>query len=167
MKIKNKQVFRMDLIVIGVTLVGLLFIIGYAKPLVLSPKNDLVSENNSVLFSFDKAEYILIDDNLEFSSPERIYASNNLVINLKPGVYYWKIVGVLQSDVRKFTINSRVELKFRENFDNNEYEVVNSGNMRLLVDIFNSTNLVGNTVLEIDESKNVSGTKFLGREYEN
>ncbi len=166
MKIKNIEIVRMDLIVIGITLVGLLFLVGYAQPLIISPNNELVSSNNSVLFSFDKASYLLLDENPEFTSPEKIYVKNNLVINLKPGTYYWKILGVLQSEVRKLTIKSKVELKFRENLENNSYDVVNAGNTRLLVNVFNNTNLIGNVVLDVGESTNISGTKFLGEENE-
>ena len=163
---KINKILRTDLIVIGITLVSLLFLIGYAQPLIISPNNELISSNNSVLFSFDKASYLLIDENPEFTSPEKIYVENNLAVNLKPGTYYWKIGGVLQSEVRKFTIESRIELKFKENLENNSYDVVNAGNTRLLVNVLNNTSIISHVVLDVDESTNISATKFLGMENE-
>jgi hypothetical protein len=165
MIIKNK-VYKMDLIIIGITIVALLLLIGYARPMVIAPKNNFVSSDNLVLFSFEKANFLLIDDNPEFTSPEKIEVRDNLIVNLKPGAYYWKTVGVLQSEVRKLTINSNVDLKFKENENEGKYEVVNAGNTKLLVDIYNNTNLVGNVILAVDESADVSGTKFLGRQNE-
>jgi len=55
-------------------------------------------------------------------------------------------------------------LKLKDAGEN--YEVVNAGNTRLKVDIFNNETLVGNVILNVDKSANVSGTKFIGSEDE-
>lgn len=158
------KIYKIDIAVIGVSLLVIAIAIGYVSPMIISPPDDLVSSNGSVLFSFEKADYILIDDNQEFSSPEKIYVGDNLVLNLNPGTYYWEIVGVLRSEIRKLTINSRVDLKFEENADG--FDVVNAGNTRLLVDIYNGTNIIGKTVLDVGEETNETGDKYLGRQYE-
>ncbi len=162
MKIENRHIYALDFIIIVGTLIGMFFAVGYVTPLVIAPLDGLETYNNSVLFSFDKASIILIDDNIDFTSPQEIFIEDNLIINLKPGTYYWKIENI--NDVRKFTINSEVSLKVRPG--NGNYEVVNAGNTALDVGIYENDELKESIVLGIDESKEVSGTKFIGREYE-
>ena len=159
-KIDKKTILKIDIIIIAITLIGLGAAVGYARPLLIAPFDDTTTSNTSILFAFDKGENILIDDNPEFTSPESIYAKNNLVINLKPGTYYWKVSGLVQSEVRKITILSSIDLRLRESGE--KYEVVNSGNTRLNVDVYDNDALVGNVVLDVDESENVSGNKFIG-----
>jgi hypothetical protein len=153
-----------DFIVIGISVVLLLGVLGYASPLVISPFDNMTTTNASVLFSFDKADTILIDDNVEFSSPMELHAENNLVVNLKPGKYYWKIRGARESKVNTLTIVSEIDLRLRE--AGSQYELVNAGNNKLNVDIYNGSALTGNLILEKDESQNVTGTLFVGSENE-
>ena len=163
--INKKYILGIDLLVVVGTLVVIAILVGYARPLVIAPTDELSTRNTAVLFSFEKANLILIDDNLEFSSSEEIYVEDNLVINLKPGVYYWKVVGALPSEVRKLTIESEVDLKLRRVASGDDsYEIVNSGNTELNVDVYQGEELTGNVVLGVDEHKEVSGTKFVGRE---
>jgi len=166
MKIKEKEFYIMDVILITITLMVLVIIGGYATPLVIAPADKLETTNNSILFSFEKANAILIDDNLNFTSPEKIYVKDNLVINLMPGIYYWKIEGILkESEVRELTIKSEVNLKLKEAGE--KIEVVNAGNTILNVDIYDKKIYTGSVVLGIGEAENVSGTKFIGKEDEN
>jgi len=158
----KKHILVLDLIMVVGTLLVITVLVGYGRPLVISPLDDLTTTNASVLFSFEALNevLILIDDNMEFTSPEEIYVQDNLVINLKPGEYYWKIESGFTSEIRKLTIESEVELKLKKLEDG--YEVVNSGNVRLNVDIYDGDILVGDVVLDVDESEEVSGTKFVG-----
>ena len=154
-----------DFVVIALTLVGALGVIGYVTPKVISPLSDISTTNSSVLFSFDKANTIMIDDNLDFSSPEVIRAENNLVVSLKPGVYYWKIKGITESVVHKLTIVSNVDLKLQASGQNDsQYEVTNAGNVPLNVEIYNNSALENNITLLVGNSANSSGTLFIGRE---
>lgn len=163
--INKKYILVIDLAVVVGSLMVIAVLVGYARPLVIAPLDELSTTNTAVLFSFDKADLILIDDNLEFTSPEEIYAEDNLVINLKPGIYYWKVVGALPGGVRKLTIESEIDLKLRKAANGNEsYEIVNSGNTELNVDVYQGEKLAGNVILGVDENKEVSGTKFLGRD---
>ena len=98
---------RIDFIVIALTLA--LIIIGFtmianAKPVVRSPVGNIITTDTSVLFEFEKANIILLDDNPEFSSPEKIYAKDNLIISLNPGTYYWRVAGAFDSDARNLSI---------------------------------------------------------------
>ena len=160
----KKYIIAVDFVLVVGTLLLIAGLVGYAQPLVIAPLDDLTTTDGSVLFEFEKADLILIDDNLDFTSPTEIYVEDNLVINLKPGVYYWKVEGALQSSVRKLTIQSEVDLKIKEIGD--KYELVNSGNTRLNVDIYEAGELIENIILGVDEEEEVSGTKFVGREDE-
>lgn len=164
--IDKKHMIVIDFVLIVGTLLLIAGSVGYARPLIIAPVDGLVTTETAVLFSFEKADLILIDDNPAFTSPTEIYVKDNLIINLKPGVYYWKVVGISESMVRELIIESEVDLKLKESENGEEYEVVNSGNTRLNVDVYNGGVLSGNVVLDVDESEEVSGTKFIGREDE-
>jgi hypothetical protein len=158
--LRKKYIRVFDFFVIVCTLVVIIGLIGYTKPMMIAPSDKFTTANTSVLFAFEKSNLIYIDDTPEFTSPDKIYVKDNLTINLKPGKYYWKIEGVTQSEIREFTINSNVGLTLRKSDD--KYEVVNSGNSRLNVDIYDKGTLVGNIILDVDKSTNVSGDKFIG-----
>ncbi len=159
---KNKHIKIIDFVLIVGTVLFFASFVNYARPLVIAPINNLATTNSSVLFEFERGNIILIDDNLEFSSPQKIQAEDNLVINLKTGKYYWKIEGVLESEVREFTILSEVNLKLKRVED--KYLIVNAGNLELDVGIYENKSFVENIILDIDESKEVSGTKFMGEQ---
>jgi len=164
MAANNKKLFvhGIDLLVIVGSLIVLMFLVGYAKPMIISPSDEKETFETSVLFEFSKADRILIDDNLEFTSPEEIYAEDSLVISLKPGTYYWKVIGTRESEIRKLTILSNVELKLRKKGE--KYEVVNAGNVELDVKIYDDDVLVGNVVLGAEENSEVNGDKFVGEQ---
>jgi len=162
--VKNRKILIIDLILVVGSLALIAGMVGYATPLVIAPIDDLTTTDTSVLFSFERGEIVLIDDNLEFTSPQEIHVEDNIVINLKPGIYYWKVQGALLSEVRKLTIQSEIDLKLKKSDVEGVYEVVNSGNEVLNVDIFQQGEFTGNIILDVDESKEVSGTKFIGRE---
>lgn len=149
--VNKKHVLVIDAILIVGSLLIVGGLVGYARPLVIAPLDDYTTVNNSVLFEFEKADLILIDDNLDFSSPREVYVQNDIVINLEPGVYYWKVVGALESEVRELTIESDINLKIKES-QNGNYEVVNAGNTELEVDVYDHGRLSGKVVLDVDES---------------
>jgi hypothetical protein len=134
----------------------------YARPLVIAPLNNFETTNNSVLFEFERGNIILIDDNLEFSSPQKIYAEDNLIINLKTGKYFWKIDGLVESEIRELTIISEVNLRFKKIDD--KFVLVNSGNVKLNVDVYDNESLVDNFILDIDDDKEINGNKFVGEQ---
>jgi len=160
MEINKKIIYGIDLLFLVGTLLTLFFLVGYVRPLVIAPINNLETSNSSVLFTFEKGSIVLIDDNLNFSSPDKIYAEDNLVINLKPGIYYWKVSGITDSQIRTLTIISQIDLRLRES--ENGVEVVNSGNEELSVEVYEKEKLVDSFVLEKDNSQKVAGTKVIG-----
>jgi len=164
MEIKNKMdkkvIYLADALVIGVSLVIVLWMIGYVQPLVIAPLDKYSTNSTSVLFSFAKADVILIDDNVEFSSPMKIYAQDNLVINLKPGKYYWKVEGVVPSEIRMLQIESDVNLMLKEGKE--DYEVTNAGNVGLDVKVYSNGSEIRRLTLDSGEGTNFSGDKVVG-----
>jgi hypothetical protein len=161
----NKKIYIIDaLMIVGTILAifGTLGYFGYLEPMIIAPANDLVTSSTSVLFSFERADVIYIDDNMNFTSPEKIHVENDLVVRLKPGTYYWKIEGVFESEIRKFTILSQVDLKLRE-AGYEYYEVLNSGNTRLNVEVYDENDImIDEMLLGVDESQESGGNKFIG-----
>ncbi len=160
----KKYILIIDAILILGSLSAVFVFVNYAQPLVIAPIDNYESSNNTVLFEFSKAELILIDENIEFTSPREIYVEDNLVVNFKPGIYYWKVVGALESDIRQLTINSEIDLQLKET--NEGYSVVNSGNTPLRVELYENGAYTGEIILDVDESSGVEGDKFVGREDE-
>ncbi|PXY71259.1 hypothetical protein CXX78_00255 [Candidatus Parvarchaeota archaeon] len=166
--INKKHIIAIDFILLVGSLLLVAGLVSYARPLIIAPIDDLVTTENSILFEFEKASLILIDDNPEFTSPKKINVENNLVINLQPGFYYWKIVGALSSEIREFTIKSEINLKLKKSDSGEDsYQIINAGNLDLDVDILQMGEITGNIILKVDEEKEVSGTKFIGGENEN
>jgi len=159
-----RWIYVLDVVILLGSFFVILGMIGYTRPLAIAPEDGFESESTSVLFTFAKAEKILLDDNQEFTSPREIYAENDLIISLEPGTYYWKVVGVDESEVRELTILSYVDLQLRDSGEN--YEVVNAGNVALDVDIFDQGTLVGNVILDVAEHTNVTGKQFIGGQHE-
>lgn len=153
-----KRVYKIDLVLISVSLMVLIGLVGYARPLVVAPLDDYNSTGD-VLFLIEKADYLLIDDNIDFTTPDKYEIKDGLDIELVPGKYYWKVVGILEGEVRTLTINSVVNLELRE--VDGGYGVVNGGNVRLNVDVYNGTRLVEKKKLGINEFVG-GGDKYLG-----
>ncbi len=156
-----KKIFAIDMILIVGSLFAIIFIVGYAHPLIISPIDNLETSRTNVLFSVEKADRILIDDNINFTSPESYGFGDGLVINLKPGTYYWKAVGVLESEIRTLTINSEINLRLRK-LEDGDFAVVNAGNERLNVKIYNGTEKISEVELDVFEETKEKGTKYVG-----
>ena len=160
---RKRVVYIIDFVVLVVSVVVLLFAMDYVQPLIIAPDDGYTTRNTTVLFSFEKANAILIDDNPAFSSPETITAQDNLVISLRPGIYYWKVKGIVASEIRRLEILSEVNLQLRSVGEH--YEVINVGNVPLDVAIYDNENLVGNVVLDVSQRERTQGDRFEGREY--
>jgi len=173
----KKQIHVIDFLMILGTLSIILLTISLTEidltgmvigPVLESPE-DGFSTSRSVLFSFKHGNDLLIDDNIEFRNPKQFDVEDNLTIALEPGVYYWMVKGTgnKTSEVREFTIKSRVELRLKKTEQG--YQVVNAGNVNLNVDIYENKEFVENIILEInkhEDFENVSETKFIGRQDE-
>lgn len=157
----KKKIKIIDSVLIIVSVLFLASFITYARPLVIAPMDNFETTNNSVLFEFERGSVILIDDSPEFSSSREIHAKNNLIINLKPGKYYWKIDGVIDSKVREFEVVSEVNLKMEKSGD--KYRIMNAGNDEVEVKVYEEDDLVDDVLLDVNEEKKLTGTVFVGR----
>lgn len=157
---KNKFILTIDLVVIVGTLFGLIWLVGYSTPRVISPIDNYETINSNILFSIDNADSLYIDKNINFTHPMEVDLREGVKIELEPGVYYWKAVGVRQSEIRTLTINSLVALRLDKTDEG--FNVVNSGNVNLNVEVYNDSELIEERILEKDESVNSSGNKFIG-----
>lgn len=160
---ETNKIHIIDTTIVVSTLIiflSMVIYVGYLNPLAIAPSNDFVTGDTSVLFSFENADSILIDDNPEFTSPEKINVKDSLVVRLAPGTYYWKIESITRNEIRKLTILSEIGLKLKKSEWG--YEVVNSGNVELNVEIYDNETLTDEIILKVYESGNVSGTKFIG-----
>jgi len=131
-----ETVHKFDLVLVFVSLATLIFLVGYSQPLVVAPLDDYETSETEVLFEIEKAEKLLIDDNIDFTTPVEYDVREGLKIELEPGKYYWKAVGVLGSKIRTLTIQSTVSLELKKLDGDGLYGVVNKGNVRLNVHVF-------------------------------
>ncbi len=155
----NKHIWKVDLVLVLVSVFVLMGIVGYARPLVIAPLDEYESVDGEVLFEFDRADVLLIDDNMDFTTPDEYRVAEGVKVGLEPGIYYWKVKGVLGSEIRILTIKSSVELKLVETPDG--FSVVNAGNVRLNVDVYNGNELVEKKKLDIGGDID-GGDKFVG-----
>jgi len=161
-KLRNKVV-KIDLVVVLVSVFVLMVLVGYARPLVIAPLDEYKSLDGEVLFEFERPPLdsllhrtgqglvLLVDDNMDFTTPDEYDVEDGLRVELEPGVYYWKVSGILGSEVRKLTIMSRVELALVEMGEG--FGVVNAGNVRLNVDVYDGDELVEKVRLGVGESR--------------
>ena len=163
MSIINK-IYTMDIVVVVGTLLVLVGAGFYARPLIIAPLDNITTTNSSVLFSIERGESILIDDNPEFTSPETVVIHNTLTITLRPGTYYWKVVGVGESEIRKLVVSSRVELRLQESGD--KYTLVNEGNVLTNVTFLANESVITSRVIAVHEVTPSEGTRAEGREHE-
>lgn len=151
--IKHEQRHVVDLVLVAVSLIVLLGLVGYAQPFVIAPLDGAVQLENEVMFSFDRGSHVLVDDSLEFSSP--LVVREGETLELEPGVWYWKVEGATESEVRTLTIQGVVALELRS--VDGEIEVVNVGNTRLRIKEYRDEVLLGERVVSVSSSAMVSG----------
>jgi len=154
--------YKIDLAIVLLSVFALIGIVGYAQLLVIAPLNDLETFDTSVLFSIEKAGSLIIDDNLDFTTPDEYEVKDGLELDLSPGVYYWKVRGIGFSEIRTLTIKSKVSLKLVETED--DFVVINDGNMRLNLEVYNGTELVEERKLNPNEQVSTVGTKIIGEQ---
>lgn len=124
----------------------------------ISPQNNMHTRNTNIEFEWVGLGNAKLDDNPQFTSPIEI-EKNNLVIELMPGIYYWK-TGL--SKTHSFIIDSEVALDVTPALIGNEtaYKIENKGNTRILLNVIGM--ITGKAVLEPDAvtyQENVSDIK--------
>lgn len=170
MKFKNKY------LAIGVLIILLIIIfISYTNSSIIQ----IYPENNSVIIErqptfkwIGKANKLILDDNDEFISPIIENTRGNsyqLKHELDFTIYYWKLIGDVNSSVWQFRIDSIVALELKNK--TNLYNITNVGNTDLNVEVVEEYpsiwKITGNLILRLNETKqfNVKNkTIFVGRQ---
>lgn len=95
-------------------------------PNAISPISGQVVSDPDFAFEIENSDQIIISRDIEFTNP--IILGEGDEILLPPGVYYWKVKGILrESEVKIFTIEGNVGLNLREGEATNRLE--NAGNV--------------------------------------
>jgi hypothetical protein len=131
---------------------AMVFLIIVGAILFLTPKIIGVNQEDKLtFFKFTNAYAILIDDNPEFSSPEKI---NEKTTKLGPGEYYWRAVGLFgESETGNFSIDSEVVISM----DVDEGTTLkNKGNVPARVVESSGGIITGNMIIEINEEREFS-----------
>lgn len=165
-----KAITRMSkvfLVAQAVFILGIFFFVIFLSPNASYPRDNTIVGYNVIEFDFDNAEFILIDDSPDFTSPIKfdLKERNTTKILLEPGTYYWKSVGILESTVRKFTISSEVGLELKNQ------SLKNTGNVILNVTEETEGNASGLFILEVDIeyiiNETDNETNYRGEQYDN
>ena len=163
-KIAITKVSKIMIVAQVIILIGVFLFAYFFAPSLQYPKNNEVINGSHVNLQFRNANVILIDDNPDFTSVReiKINETNKTEIVFKPGTYYWKVAGLLESPVRKFVVNSEVGLELENS------TLRNSGNVPLDVISESESGISGLTILDVeveylvDENKSV----YQGEQYE-
>ena len=158
----QKHVVAIDMVLIVGSLIVLAWLVGFSSPLVISPIADYESVGSDILFYIENADKILIDNDMDFVDADEYLLREGFKLSFEPGIYYWKAVGVMESEVRSLTIVDAVVLNVIES-KNGSYEVVNAGSIGLNVEIYNNeSEFVENVSLSPYDSIEIEENKYVG-----
>jgi len=164
---KMTKMSKIFLVAQAIFILGVFFLVIFLSPNASYPRDNTIVGYNIINFDFDNAEFILIDDNSDFTSPIKfdLKEQNTTKILLEPGTYYWKSVGILESTVRKFTIGSEVGLELKNQ------SLKNTGNILLNITEETEGDVSGLFILEVDVEYIVNETdnkkNYRGEQHEN
>jgi len=158
----------MSKIIIALQLIFVLsvfsFVIFFA-PSLEYPNNGEILNRQDVEFKFRNANVILVDETPDFSSPKKINLDelNISKVFFEPGKYYWKAVGLIESEVREFVVSSNVGLEL----DEENKTIKNVGDSKINVTKETSKGIEGLVILDVEveypiEAEN--GTKYRGEQ---
>jgi|TARA_Y100000310_G_scaffold69290_1_gene64737 hypothetical protein len=142
----KKQIITIDFILVIGTIIVVASLIKYSEPFIVAPISN--TKNTNILFEFEKTNLILVSQDVNFKSIKEIHPKDNLMINLKPGKYYWEFVNISDNEIKEFSILSKVDLKFVDKDD--KFEVVNVGDTKLNVKLYNHGEFTGNIILNTE-----------------
>ena len=150
----KKFILILDAIVILGSLLTVFFVVGYTQPLAIGP---LAGSEESLMFVFPSADYLMLDDNIKFESPTTIFIDDNL--NLESGRYYIKIDSGLSSDVREIKVGVDVVLQIRR-LSNGSVGVFNVGESALEVETYKIGNSINSSLIYVGISSGNGGNEW-------
>jgi len=165
----KKKISRTSKVVIAVQLIIVVIAFGLVLmfwPRTDYPRNGAVIHGRVVDFEIKNADFIIIDDNPDFTSPSRIDLTddkNKIRVMLEPGTYYWKIIGIFEGGIQKFVIPSEVGLKLNDSI------LENTGNVPVNVSKQSDSGISGLIIIDVSMEHPVDEkekTIYRGEEYE-
>lgn len=162
----SKQIIRaVDLVLAFGSMFVVLWAIGFSNPQVIAPADNFETTGSTILFSIENADKLVIGTDLNFMDGKEYDLNENLSLDLLPGLYYWKVVGVLESEIRTLTIKDAVVLNIVKGDDG--YDVINAGTVNLNIEVYNNkSEFVENVTLVPNEGIAVDKSKYIGGQNE-
>lgn len=162
---------KIAILVVGLQILligGVFSFVYFFTPKLEYPLDGALIDEDFVQFRFKNANVIFIDDNEDFSSPKMLNASelNSIGIGMKPGKYYWKAVGNIESFTREFIIDSKVGLELNKS----NSTLKNVGNVEVNVTKEQGGALSGLAILDVEAEYPVNMTNetiYRGEENDN
>ena len=136
----NKTIYTLDIMLIVATSLVLLFLIGYSTPLIIAPIEEENITQSQTLFTISNTETLLIDDNINFTSPEIYSLKDNLEITLEPGTYYLKFLRPSFNQINTLNLNTQITLEFQK--QENIYNIINAGENPLIIESYDRKNII-------------------------
>lgn len=140
---KSKKIYIIDTMVIISTLLVLITLIGYSTPLIIYPIQEI--NQSEILFTIQNSDMLLIDDNLNFTSPEIYKLKDKLQLDLEPGKYYFKFIRQDYNQINTFEIKSGITLEFQEH--ENSFNLINIGENPLIIRVYDQKSQIHETEL--------------------
>lgn len=158
----NKKIIHgVDYVLILASVFVVLWIIGFSNPQVIAPSNNYETFNRTVLFTIENGEKLLVSQDINFTEAKEYELNKNLSLNLKPGIYFWKVIGIRESEIRTFTIKDSVILNVVKSEDG--YDIVNAGSVNLNVEVYNNrSEFLENLTLVPEEQTKLHSNKYIG-----
>ncbi len=158
---QNPMIKIMDSFLIFGSLFAVMWIIGISTPLVIAPIDNYESLGGNILFSIKNADKLIVDTDLNFTNPKEYDLNKNLSLSLEPNIYYWKVIGITQSEIRTLTIKDSVILNIVKG--ENGYNVLNAGSVILNVEVYdNESHFIENVSLSPDKKILLEQSKYIG-----
>ncbi|HLC73147.1 hypothetical protein J4416_01070 [Candidatus Pacearchaeota archaeon] len=140
----QKKLLIIDSVVVIGSLLTLFFLVGYTQPLVIAPFSDGSTEN-SLIFSLPSIDYLLLDNNIKFDSPQTIFV-DDVPLNLEPGRYYIKVISGLSGEIREINTELSISLEIRRLSDGS-VGVFNIGKSNLVVETYKIGTIVNSSLV--------------------
>lgn len=136
----KKYLLIIDSIVLIGSLLTVFFIVGYTQPFAVA---ELPGEKTNILFTFPSKDYVIIDTNSRFDSPETLFIDET--ISLLPGKYFIKFFNGNKNEIREISIDLSLDLKVVK-VDDENLGFANVGESDLLINTYDIGSLVDSSV---------------------
>ena len=146
--INKKNILIIDSILVLGILISAFLLIGYSQPLAIGPLYE--EPKNSLIFSIQTTDYIILDSNLNFDSPHTIFIDDKLT--LEPGTYYIKTFSELSSEIREIKSEIVLELQIRR-INDGLIGLFNIGSSPVQVETYNVGSLINYSLINNEGKK--------------